>query len=115
LTQNCSYHMMTLIEAAAPRVSLVDRLPFWVIPTDTVKATYSEPDLVRQVHFRPSIHTQFKARLARLNAHEEDLLRGVIKREGDMGQMDVGDTAKARIFDAYIDYVDLNHARELVA
>lgn len=123
LTENCSYHMLTLIETAAPRVSLVDKVPFWVIPTDTVKAAFEEEGLVRKTSFRPSIHTQFLARLDRLQGDEEDSLRTIIAREGDDGSADdqnllaetpLDETAKARVLDAYIDYVDLNHARELV-
>ncbi|MEK7355643.1 MAG: DUF4105 domain-containing protein, partial [Bdellovibrionota bacterium] len=123
LTENCSYHMLTLIEAAAPRVSLVDRIPYFVIPTDTVKAAFEEQDLVKKTNFRPSIHTQFRARRARLVGQEESHLLRTIVREGDDGaaddkillaDTDLTDEAKARVLDAYIDYVDLNHARELV-
>ena len=32
-TQNCSYHMFTTLEAAAPRLHLTDEIPFYVIPS----------------------------------------------------------------------------------
>lgn len=38
LSKNCSYGVLTLVEAAAPRVDLVSRLNEVVLPTDTIKA-----------------------------------------------------------------------------
>lgn len=123
LTENCSYHMLTLIDAAAPRLSLTERMPYFVIPTDTVKAAYDEPGLVKKANFRASIHSQFNARLARLEGTEEKELHEIISREGDDGATDnrqllaassLSEDAKARVLDAYIDYFDLNHARALV-
>ncbi|RYZ72518.1 MAG: DUF4105 domain-containing protein, partial [Proteobacteria bacterium] len=54
LTENCSYHMLTILEAAAPRLHLSARLPFYVIPADTLKIVASVPGLVARKFFRPS-------------------------------------------------------------
>ncbi|MFN9068025.1 MAG: DUF4105 domain-containing protein, partial [Bdellovibrionales bacterium] len=43
LTQNCGFHMLTVLEAAVPRLNLVDRVPFWVIPADALKAMTETP------------------------------------------------------------------------
>ena len=121
LTENCSYHMLTAIEAAAPRVHLVDHMPFWILPTDTIKATFLEPGLVKRTNFRASVYSQFKARLDRLNDTEERELKLLTKTEqSDSTKMDLLNKtefdahAKARVLDAYIDFFDLQHARELV-
>ena len=68
LTENCSYHVLGALEAAAPRLQLLSRVGKVVIPADTVKAVAAEPGLVRAVRWRPSIRTQFQARTAGLDA-----------------------------------------------
>ena len=68
LDENCSYHVLGALEAAAPRLSLLEHVGrHVVIPADTVKALFRNPGLVRGVHYRPSIRTQFVTRLGRLD------------------------------------------------
>ncbi len=119
LSANCSYHMMTLIEAAAPRTHLVERAPFYVIPTDTVKAFFAD-HLVRKTHFRASLYSQFNARRARLSRDEENELLKLVKSDRSQAhpsvllppEMLIPDS-RARIADAYMDYVDLQYAKEI--
>ena len=74
LTKNCSYQVLATVEAAAPRLALIERLNFVVLPSDTVKALFSVPGLVRAIHYRPSLRSQFRAQVARLGAEERDLV-----------------------------------------
>ena len=61
LDENCSYHVLGALEAAAPRLDLLSHVgPVVVLPSDTVKALFPNPGLVRGVHYRPSIRTQFR-------------------------------------------------------
>ena len=57
-TQNCGLHILTVLEAAVPRLHLVDRVPLWVIPADTVRAVAAEPGLVDRVTYRPSLRSR---------------------------------------------------------
>lgn len=67
-TQNCAYHMLTVLEAAAPRLELSEHVPFYyVIPSDSMKALFYNPGLVKDVTFRPSIRTTFLSRANRIN------------------------------------------------
>ena len=62
LDENCSYHVLAALEAAAPRLDLLSHVgAFGVLPSDTVQALFRNPGLVRDVHWRPSIRTQFEA------------------------------------------------------
>jgi len=54
LTENCSYHVLAVIEAASPQRDLLSRLKLVVVPSDTVKAVMAQPGLVRSVVHRPS-------------------------------------------------------------
>ncbi|HVJ17902.1 MAG TPA: DUF4105 domain-containing protein [Polyangiaceae bacterium] len=51
LTENCSYRVLSVLEAAAPRLRLLEHAKFVVIPLDTVRALYGEPGLVRRTRF----------------------------------------------------------------
>lgn len=79
LTKNCSYHALAMLEAAAPRIDLVARLNFAVMPRDTVKALFTVPGLVQRFDYRPSLRSQFRAQASRLSAAQHsavlDLLR----------------------------------------
>jgi hypothetical protein len=56
LTENCSYHVLSLIEGAVPRLDLSSRIKELVIPLDTVKAL--DDDEVRSVSAFPSKRRQ---------------------------------------------------------
>lgn len=115
LKQNCAYHLLALIEAAAPRVHLRERMPFYVIPVDTVKAITEEPGLVGRVVYRPSTARVLKARISDLTTAERDLFFAI--RNEVNPALAVGDLDKksaARVLDAVLDDIDYHHFRELV-
>ena len=42
ITENCSYHMLTTLEAAAPRYDLTKKVPYYVIPSEIGRASCRE-------------------------------------------------------------------------
>lgn len=58
---NCSYHLLAAIEAAAPRLNLINRLKVTVFPIDTVNAIFDEPGLVTNIETFPSERNRDKA------------------------------------------------------
>ncbi|HTP26738.1 MAG TPA: DUF4105 domain-containing protein [Anaeromyxobacteraceae bacterium] len=113
LTENCSYGVMAALEAAAPRLELLQHLGPIIIPGDTVRALYANPGLVRAVHFRPSIRAQFRMRVSHLTAAEGDAVERLIKAPA-ASITGLSPIAEARALDAALDYVDLTYARELL-
>ena len=79
LTKNCSYHALATLEAVAPRLDLVARLNFVVLPRDTIKALFAVPGFVQKFSYRPSLRSQFRAQVSRFTAAQHsavlDLLR----------------------------------------
>jgi hypothetical protein len=57
LRNNCSYGILSIIEAGAPRVDLISRLDAVVVPKDTIRALVSVPGLVRAIGYRPSVQS----------------------------------------------------------
>ena len=113
MTENCSYHILGALEAADPRVHLTDQLPKPVLPVDTVKAVMRQPGLVRDVRYRPSIRTQFEARLRDLNEGEAlDVAR--VFRNPDvslLSALSIDD--KRKVFDTALDLVEMKYFRQL--
>ncbi len=113
-TENCSYHMFTLLDAAAPRLNLADRLPFYVIPSDTIRVLYQTPGAVKKVTYRPSVRSQFFYRLGRLGPEERRSLDLLVDTR-DPDQIDTGLTKESasRVLDAFSDQLELTSAKEL--
>ncbi len=64
-TENCSYNMLWLIEAAKPSVHLREYFNYQVLPPETIHVTLNE-DIVKKRHYRP-------ARRSKLLAYENHL------------------------------------------
>jgi hypothetical protein len=52
--ENCSYHLLALLDYADPSLHLTDEFTFWTVPADTVRLIASRPGLVSSVVYRPS-------------------------------------------------------------
>lgn len=69
-TKNCSYQLLTLLEAADTDLEASSGFFWGVIPADTMRVLMSRPGLVAAPQFRPSYVTEIRARRARLSAAE---------------------------------------------
>jgi uncharacterized protein DUF4105 len=52
--ENCSYHLLALLDYADPTLHLTDEFLFWTVPADTVRLIASKPGLVSSIAYRPS-------------------------------------------------------------
>jgi hypothetical protein len=113
LDENCSYHVLGALEAAAPRVSLLEHVGARVVlPSDTVKALFRNPGLVREVHYRPSILTQFRARIAPLSPRAVDAVEALSGDPAAPIPASLG-AERASILDAALDHLDLRAGKDL--
>ena len=114
LDENCSYHVLTALEAAAPRLDLVRRAGRYVVlPSDTIKALLGPPGLVREVHYRPSILRQFQARVAPLPGPARDAVEA-LQADPEAPLPDAPGAERAAVLDAALDLVDLWNFKALV-
>jgi hypothetical protein len=113
LDENCSYHVLGALEAAAPRLDLLSHVSrLVVLPVDTVRALFRNPGLVRAVHYRPSIRSQFRARAAPLSRADAGAVAALAADPA--APLPAGGAGGAALLDAAVDLVDLRHFRELV-
>ena len=77
--ENCSYHLLSLLEAANPDWHLTDQFLFWTVPADTVRLLTSQPGLIGEIVYRPARSTQIKQKRARLSEAEQAQMRRITK------------------------------------
>ncbi len=81
-TENCSYHLLTLLDASSERFDLARHFTTDVIPADTVRVLKQE-GFLQSAEFRPSMQTTMKHQLASTNKAQHkfavDLLEADIK------------------------------------
>ena len=77
--ENCSYHLLSLLEVADPRLHLRDQFVVWTVPAETVRLLTRYPGLVGEVTYRPSRSTELKRKGARLSDSERLWLHRIVK------------------------------------
>ncbi|BFU92680.1 MAG: hypothetical protein NTAFB01_38670 [Nitrospira sp.] len=80
--ENCSYHLMALLDYADPDLHLTDEFVLWTVPADTVRLITSKPGLVSDIAYRPSRSTVIKRKRESLPAAERDLAQRITQDPG---------------------------------
>lgn len=105
--ENCSYHILSLLEVANPDLHLTDPFLFQVIPTETVKVVVQQPGLVTRRVYRPSILSQMNQKLMTMDAAQERSLQRLAKEPSAIDSPEFGTLSpdeQAAVLDAYLDY-----------
>lgn len=114
LDENCSYHVLGALEAAAPRLELLSHVgKLVVLPSDTVKALFRNEGLVRDVQYRPSLRRQLDARIDQLDAAELEL---VAPLTGDpaLPLPALAPERQAAVLDAALDLLDFRSGKAIL-
>lgn len=69
--ENCSYHLLSLLDVADSSFHLTDRFPAYTLPTDTIRAVLDIPGLVGRVTYRPSRRTVVQRKRSLLSRDED--------------------------------------------
>ncbi|MEK6804835.1 MAG: DUF4105 domain-containing protein [Nitrospirota bacterium] len=77
--ENCSYHLLSLLEYANPSLHLTDQFRFWTIPADTVRLLADQPGLVTDTAFRPSRVTLIRRKREHLSDTEQRLVKRLVR------------------------------------
>ncbi len=71
--ENCSYHLLGLLQVAKPNLDLTSRFRWWAIPVDTLRAITSQNGLLKKIVYRPSSATIMQYQLSLLTNSERKL------------------------------------------
>lgn len=69
--ENCSWHMLSLLEAARPQVDLKSLSPLVTIPSETIRDIKNQGLTTEEPRFRPSLRKRVDAHLGRLTSKEQ--------------------------------------------
>ncbi|MCK5883364.1 MAG: DUF4105 domain-containing protein, partial [Bacteriovoracaceae bacterium] len=112
--ENCSYHILSLLEAVNPNWNLLETLPFWVVPSESIKSFYNVEGLVESIDFRPSLRRRLRSASSQLSADElARVLRLDGERNFDALKVDASES-NTKILDALIDYVDYRYVHHVL-
>jgi hypothetical protein len=106
--ENCSYHILSLLEYANPALHLRDRFSLWTIPADTVRAIVDYPGLVGTPVYRPSRSTIIKRKRVLLTPEEQILSHRIMNDPhviGEAGFASLPLNRKAFVLDVVTDYL----------
>jgi len=84
--ENCSYHILSLLEYADPKLHLRDKFHLWTIPAETVRVIMSYPGLVGAATYRPSRSTMIKRKRTLLTAEERGWSKQIMSRPEIAGE-----------------------------
>jgi hypothetical protein len=106
--ENCSYHILSLLEYANPDLHLRGRFFLWTIPADTVRAIVDYPGLVGTPVYRPSRSTIIKRKRVLLTPEEQTLSHRIMNNPhviGEAGFASLPLNRKAFVLDIASDYL----------
>lgn len=101
-SENCSYHLLSLLEVAFPEEPLTDNFELWTIPVDTIRLLH-ERQLVTEGSFVPSSIRVLKARRAAMNPEDSMLSLDAL----DKGLPAIDESLSTLEFDRQASILDL--------
>ena len=112
--ENCSYHILFLLEAARPSLHLTDRPNQWVIPIDTVRSL-QDAGVIESAEYRPSRATKIRYNASSLNRPQQaaaiGLSRGAIDPESILRQ-DIPEREKKGMLDLAAEYLQYSYVKK---
>jgi hypothetical protein len=106
LDENCSYHLLSLLEVARPGLDLTSRFSLTTIPSETIRVV-AEAGLIEEVRYRPARITVLRERAALMDDNLQDLAKsmtagGPDKNAEQLRQLSPAD--RARVMELALDY-----------
>ncbi len=84
--ENCSYHILSLLEYANPDLHLREQFHFWTIPADTVRVIVAQPGMVGATTYRPSRSTLIRRKRTYLTPEERILSKQIVRSPEVIGE-----------------------------
>ncbi len=86
IDENCSYHLLALIQAGKPEIDLTNPFRRYAIPIDTVREVIHNKGILENVRLRPSRSRIIHARKAELGSKELSLAEQLFKKDISLEQ-----------------------------
>ena len=107
--ENCSYHMLTILEVANPDLELSDGFFISVQPADTIKILAEQEGLISKVTYRPAILSRMEHKIEQMSDEEKEILYDLVEKTEALKEdsyQQLATPQKALVLDAYLDYLE---------
>lgn len=112
LSENCSYHVLTVLEAVRPSIDLRQHMPYmYAIPSETLKTLEAEK-VVGHHSFRPAPSTAFYHQLNMLSSQEKKDVHRLVFDQKPIGEY--SPERKALVYDTALSLVDFKFAKQIM-
>ena len=108
LDENCSFQLLSLLEAARPEMKLSEQFPLDVIPSDTVRAVNAEPGLLKNATYRPSGRKILLSRVDQLDPEYQELAKALALSEiqvDDSAMKALSEHSRAQVLELASEYI----------
>lgn len=105
--ENCSYRLLTYLDAASERFDLAKSYQFITLPVDTIR-TIADAGLVGRVEYRPSASTQLNDKIQQLDTHVEKMAVRIAQDTATIDSPDflsLSEKEQAQALEVAFDYV----------
>ncbi|WP_244241900.1 DUF4105 domain-containing protein [Leptospira kanakyensis] len=81
INENCSYHLVEILEVAIPELNISNQVGWMVTPSDTIKKYMAEEGLVLSRKYRPSLYSKIKYKINEMSEEERNTYFEMIRLE----------------------------------
>jgi hypothetical protein len=114
-TGNCSQKILELLDSINPDWKFLDKLPFYIIPAETLKVVNNTPNLVDHISFRPSKRKLFLSAYSQLTNFEKEEFRKIIDSKNlDLISLVQDNISRTKILDVVIEFLDYKYSKEIL-
>lgn len=115
--ENCSYHLLSLLEVARPGLDLTNRFFTHAIPTDTIRSVIVYEGIVENYTYRPSSRTLIRHQAKALPRQAVDTMLSITNGkekswQGEIALDDYDAEQRARILDLAYEYLQYRYYEE---
>lgn len=104
--ENCSYHLLGLLDVARPGLQLQEKALPWVIPVDTLKIITKSGVVAGEPVFRAARTSKLIALFDKLDKEERQLSTGVARGEREVAEVMSRPLRRGLVLDAAFEYLD---------
>ena len=79
-SENCSYQLLTLLDASSPRLDLADDFTVWAIPADTIRVL-KKAKMIDDASYRPSLLNRMSNMLNQIGDEQVNVAKDLVDNE----------------------------------
>jgi hypothetical protein len=114
-SENCSYHVLSFLDAVTVKWDLVERMGTFVTPIDTLLPLFDHAkELVGETYLRPSLKSRLQDNINNLSSHDKKIVRAAFKGEDIKNDLaPLKKSKQARLLDTANQMIDYKYSSQV--